>query len=124
MEACATAHYWGREALGSGHEVRLIPPIYVKPFVKRQKNDAADAEAIVEAALRPTMRLNGIVSPVSFSVRVKRRLVAVSGIGRVIQRPSVCLSLLSIHVPPEERPGLRGRQVFQEQRALRLILRV
>ncbi|MEJ6595759.1 MAG: IS110 family transposase, partial [Parasphingorhabdus sp.] len=56
MEACATAHYWGREALGSGHEVRLIPPIYVKPFVKRQKNDAADAEAIVEAALRPTMR--------------------------------------------------------------------
>jgi transposase len=52
MEACATAHYWGREALGSGHEVRLIPPIYVKPFVKRQKNDAADAEA----ALRPTMR--------------------------------------------------------------------
>ncbi len=56
MEACATAHYWGRAALGSGHEVRLIPPIYVKPFVKRQKNDAADAEAIVEAALRPTMR--------------------------------------------------------------------
>ena len=56
MEACATAHYWGREALGSGHEVRLIPPNYVKPFVKRQKNDAADAEAIVEAALRPTMR--------------------------------------------------------------------
>ncbi|KKN51837.1 hypothetical protein LCGC14_0618510 [marine sediment metagenome] len=56
MEACATAHYWGREALEAGHEVRLIPPIYVKPFVKRQKNDAADAEAIVEAALRPTMR--------------------------------------------------------------------
>jgi transposase len=56
MEACATAHYWGREALEAGHEVRFIPPIYVKPFVKRQKNDAADAEAIVEAALRPTMR--------------------------------------------------------------------
>lgn len=56
MEACATAHYWGREALEAGHEVRLIPPIYVKPFVKRQKNDAADAEAIVEAALRPIMR--------------------------------------------------------------------
>lgn len=56
MEACATSHYWGREAFGFGHEVRLIPPIYVKPFVKRQKNDAADAEAIVEAALRPTMR--------------------------------------------------------------------
>ena len=56
MEACATAHGWGREFEKLGHDVRLIPPIYVKPFVKRQKNDAADAEAIVEAALRPTMR--------------------------------------------------------------------
>lgn len=56
MEACATAHYWGREMARLGHEVRLIPPVYVKPFVKRQKNDMADAEAIAEAALRPTMR--------------------------------------------------------------------
>lgn len=56
MEACATSHYWGREITKLGHEVRLIPPIYVKPFVKRQKNDAADAEAIAEAASRPTMR--------------------------------------------------------------------
>lgn len=56
MEAFATAHGWGREIEKLGHDVRLIPPIYVKPYVKRQKNDAADAEAIVEAALRPTMR--------------------------------------------------------------------
>jgi transposase len=56
MEACASAHYWGREIEVLGHEVRLIPPIYVKPFVKRQKNDAADAEAIAEASMRPTMR--------------------------------------------------------------------
>ena len=56
MEACASAHYWGREIKKLGHEVRLVPPIYVKPFVKRQKNDASDAEAICEAALRPTMR--------------------------------------------------------------------
>jgi transposase len=56
MEACATAHHWGREIAQLGHTVRLIPPVYVKPFVKRQKNDAADAEAIAEAACRPTMR--------------------------------------------------------------------
>jgi len=56
MEACATSHYWARQMVEIGHDVRLIAPIYVKPFVKRQKNDAADAEAIVEAALRPNMR--------------------------------------------------------------------
>lgn len=56
MEACGSAHYWGREIARLGHEVRLIAPAYVKPFVKRQKNDAADAEAICEAAQRPSMR--------------------------------------------------------------------
>lgn len=55
MEACSTAHHWGREAGRLGHTVHLIPPGYVKPFVKRHKNDAVDAEAIVEAALRPSM---------------------------------------------------------------------
>ena len=56
MEACGSAHYWAREMTGLGHEVKLIAPQYVKPFVKRQKNDAADAEAIVIAAQRPEMR--------------------------------------------------------------------
>lgn len=56
MEACGSAHYWARELTSLGHEVKLIAPQYVKPFVKRQKNDAADAEAIVIAAQRPEMR--------------------------------------------------------------------
>ena len=55
MEASATSHFWERFAQGLGHEVRLIPPIYAKPFVKRQKNDAADAAAIAEAALRSNL---------------------------------------------------------------------
>jgi transposase len=60
MEACAGSHYWGREIGRVGHEVKLISPAYVRPFVKRQKNDAADAEAICEAAQRPTMRFVSI----------------------------------------------------------------
>ena len=56
IEACATAHYWARSIMGLGHTVKLMPPTYVKPYVKRQKNDAADAEAICEAVTRPTMR--------------------------------------------------------------------
>ncbi len=56
LEACGSSHHWGRVAQASGHTVRLIPPQYVKPFVKRGKNNRNDAEAIGEAASRPTMR--------------------------------------------------------------------
>jgi transposase len=56
MEACATSHYWARELAKSGHTVKLMPPAYVKPYVKRGENDATDAEAICEAVTRPNMR--------------------------------------------------------------------
>ena len=56
MEACASAHYWGRRFVAAGHRVLLINPRFVKPFVKGSKNDTADAEGIYEAAMRPTMR--------------------------------------------------------------------
>jgi transposase len=56
IEACASSHYWSRELQALGHTVRLMPPAYVKPYVKRQKNDSADAEAICEAVTRANMR--------------------------------------------------------------------
>ena len=56
LEACGTSHYWAREIAAFGHTVKMMPPAYVKPYVKRGKTDAADAEAICEAVTRPTMR--------------------------------------------------------------------
>lgn len=80
MEACPGSHFWARELDGMGHTVRVISPQYVTPFVKRQKNDAADAEAIVEAAMRPNMRF---VEPKSAEqqaravvFRIRQKLVA------------------------------------------------
>jgi transposase len=63
MEACGTSHYWARELIKLGHQVRLMPPAYVKPYVKRGKTDAADAEAVCEAVRRPTMRFVPVKSP-------------------------------------------------------------
>lgn len=63
MEACATAHHWGREIRALGHEVKLMPPQFVKPYLKSQKNDMRDAEAICEAVTRPTMRFVPIKTP-------------------------------------------------------------
>ena len=63
IEACASSHYWARELTAVGHKVKLMPRAYVKPYVKRQKNDAADAEAICEAVQRPNMRFVPIKQP-------------------------------------------------------------
>ena len=62
MEACGTAHHWARELIKLGHTIKIMPPAYVKPYVKRGKTDAADAEAIAEAVTRPTMRFVAVKS--------------------------------------------------------------
>jgi len=76
IEACATAHYWSRELTALGHTTRLIPPNYVKPYVRRNKNDAADAAAICEAVSRPSMRFVATKTPSQ---------QAVSGLHRIRQ---------------------------------------
>src|SRR5690348_13775495 len=63
IEACASSHHWSRELQALGHTVRLMPPAYVKPYVKRHKNDATDAEAICEAVSRPNMRFVATKTP-------------------------------------------------------------
>lgn len=73
MEACATSHHWARQLIRLGHEVKLMPPHYVKPYVKRSKNDAADAAAICEAVTRPTMRFVSVKSMEQQSVLMLHR---------------------------------------------------
>ena len=74
MEACASSHHWARQLLALGHEVKLMPAQYVKPYVKRGKNDAADAEAICEAVARPTMRFVAIKTPAQQSAMMLHRV--------------------------------------------------
>lgn len=73
IEACATAHHWARQIAALGHEVKLMPPTYVKAYVKRNKNDAADAEAICEAVRRPTMRFVPVKSADAQSILMLHR---------------------------------------------------
>jgi len=74
IEACATAHYWARELSAFGHDVRLMPAHYVKPYVKRSKNDAADAEAICEAVARPNMRFVPVKAPETQALVLMHRM--------------------------------------------------
>jgi transposase len=74
MEACASSHHWARELIALGHDVKLMPAQYVKPYVKRGKNDAADAEAICEAVTRPTMRFVAIKTPEQQSAMMLHRV--------------------------------------------------
>jgi transposase len=74
IEACASSHHWARELVALGHQVKLMPAQYVKPYVKRGKNDAADAEAICEAVTRPTMRFVAIKTPEQQSAMMLHRV--------------------------------------------------
>lgn len=74
IEACNNSHYWARELIALGHDVKLMPAQYVKPYVKRGKNDAADAEAICEAVTRPTMRFVAVKSPEQQSLMMLHRV--------------------------------------------------
>ena len=74
MEACASAHYWARELQSQGHQVKLIPPQYVKPFVRGNKNDYNDALAIAEAVVRPEMRFVAIKTPQQQDIQALHRL--------------------------------------------------
>lgn len=73
MEACSTVHFWRREFARLGHTVKLIPPQYVKPYVKTNKNDAADAEAITEAASRPSMRFTAVKTVAQQDIQILHR---------------------------------------------------
>jgi transposase len=74
IEACATSHFWARELMKLGHEVKLMPAQYVKPYVRRQKNDMADAEAIAEAVTRPSMRFVEAKSPAQQSAMMLHKV--------------------------------------------------
>jgi transposase len=102
MEACPSPHHWARELTEHGHRVRLVAPHYVKPFLKRQKNDAADAEAIAEAATRPTMRF---VAPKTKAQQA--RAVAFRAREQIVKQRTEAINALRVylyefgHVAPE-----------------------
>lgn len=93
LEACATAHYWARELQAAGHEVRLMPAQYVKAYVKRNKNDAADAEAICEAVRRPTMRFVAIKT-----AEQQAALLVHRGRERLVRQRTALVNALRAHL--------------------------
>ena len=115
MEACGTSHHWARELIRLGHEVRLMPPAYVKPYVKRGKTDAADAEAICEAVTRPTMRFVAVKSreqQAALSMHRARNLL-VKQRTQLVNMMRGLLAEFGIDIPEGlERALLMARQVI------------
>jgi transposase len=131
IEACGTGHYWAREIAALGHEVRLLPPTYVKPYVKRGKTDAADAEAICEAVTRPNMHFVPIKTPEQQAALMMHRsrellvgqrtalvnalrghlaelgIVAAKGIHRVADLLAELVGAEDAKIPPLARAALR-----------------
>src|ERR1700675_1468137 len=114
MEACGTSHHWARELSRLGHEVKLMPPAYVKPYVKRGKTDAADAEAICEAVTRPTMRFVPVKSreqQAALSMHRARNLL-VKQRTQLVNMMRGLLAEFGIDIPQApERALLMARQV-------------
>jgi len=106
IEACGTAHYWAREIRELGHEVRLMPPSYVAPYVKRGKTDAADAAAIREAVTRPTMRFVPIKTAEQQAVLMLHRTRDL-----LVRQRTMLVNALRGHKEPHQRlPQLTGEQ--------------
>lgn len=119
IEACGTSHHWARELTALGHEVRLMPPAYVKPYVKRGKNDAVDAEAICEAVTRPTMRYVAVKSreqQAALTLHRSRSLL----VGQRTQLINMIRSLLAefgIVIPEgRDRALIMARQIVDSER--------
>src|SRR5436190_1432508 len=93
MEACGTAHYWARELRALGHEVRLMPAQYVRAYVKRNKNDAADAAAICEAVVRPTMRFVAVKT-----VEQQAAVLLHRGRERLVRQRTMLVNALRAHL--------------------------
>ena len=109
IEACGTSHHWARQLLRLGHEVRLIPPVYVKPYVKRGKSDATDAAAICEAVTRPTMRFVEVKTPDQQAILALHRTRDLVVRQTVRQWPCVCRLARPDAVEPfQRRQGAAG----------------
>ena len=105
LEACGSAHHWARELIALGHDARMMPPAYVKPYIRRQKNDASDAAAICEAVMRPSMRFVSLRSLENQAalMRHKMREMLVSQRTQLLNALRVLLTEVGVIAPQGPR---------------------